>query len=69
MPHGAMRTGPWELDQTAANAWMTRVASRETPLVIDYEHRSLMAAGNGQPVPAAGWAFPQDLGSSPRAWG
>lgn len=30
-------------------------SARKNRLVIDYEHQSLAAAQNGQPVPAAGW--------------
>lgn len=33
---------------------LSAVAAR-TPIAIDYEHQTLMAADNGQPAPAAGW--------------
>lgn len=43
------------LDRTAALRIIDRVAQRETPLVVDYEHQTLHAEYNGQPAPAAGW--------------
>lgn len=45
----------WRMDADIAAAIIAAVASRETPLVIDYEHQSLNARQNGQPAPAAGW--------------
>lgn len=62
VPHGAMRgSGPWQLDVAAAVAIIDKVKSRKNPLVIDYEHQSLMAATNGMPAPAAGWIDPAGL--------
>ena len=55
-PRGAMRgAGPWRMDAAAAAALITRVAGLKNPILIDYEHQSLLAADNGKPVPAAGW--------------
>lgn len=45
----------WRMNADIAAAIVAAVASRETPLVIDYEHQSLNARQNGQPAPAAGW--------------
>jgi phage I-like protein len=60
VPNGAMRgTGPWRMDETHAKALIARVAARKNPLVLDYEHQSLLTAQNGQPAPAAGW-IPSD---------
>ncbi len=62
----AARDGrPASLDGVAATAW--RITTREaatvltawhaekTPLVVDYEHQTQLAAENGKPAPAAGW--------------
>lgn len=55
-PRGALRgQGPWQLTAVTAQQLIDKVASRKNPLCIDYEHQSLLAATNGQPVPAAGW--------------
>lgn len=43
------------LDRIAGLRIIERVAARETPLVVDYEHQTLHAEYNGQPAPAAGW--------------
>lgn len=45
----------WRLTAAEAAAVAADVAARATPLVIDYEHQTLMAKDNGQPAPAAGW--------------
>ncbi|KIO49654.1 hypothetical protein SQ11_05615 [Nitrosospira sp. NpAV] len=45
----------WYIDATLAQAIIDQLAGRSNPLVIDYEHQSLLAAKNGQPAPAAAW--------------
>src|SRR5690606_17995947 len=45
----------WFIDGDIAAAVIARAASRKTPLVIDYEHQTLLTEQNGQPAPAAGW--------------
>lgn len=62
VPRGAMRgSGPWRLNEGAAKAIIAKVSRLKTPLVIDYEHQSLLAATNGMPAPAAGWVAPDAL--------
>lgn len=34
---------------------LSAAASRKNPMVLDYEHQTLLTAQNGQPAPAAGW--------------
>lgn len=54
------RPGPgrtWKLSNAqgqALAAQINAIATR-TPISIDYEHQTLLAASNGQPAPAAGW--------------
>ena len=45
----------WKLDQSIAAAVIARVDAKAGDCLIDYEHQSLHAEWNGQPVPAAGW--------------
>lgn len=45
----------WRIDAAIAQRLMRRVASRQNPIPIDYEHQTLYAERNGQPAPAAGW--------------
>ncbi|KOP31651.1 mu-like prophage I family protein, partial [Xenorhabdus sp. GDc328] len=45
----------WVMTREIAEHLIQQVASRATPLVIDYEHQTLRAIKNGKPVPAAGW--------------
>lgn len=45
----------WRIDAAIAAALIALASARTTPFVIDYEHQTLQAAGNGQPAPAAGW--------------
>jgi phage I-like protein len=62
VPRGAMQgEGPWRMDQVHAAALISRVAQRSNPLVIDYEHQSLLSRDNGKPAPAAGWIKPGSL--------
>lgn len=45
----------WRIDGAVAARLSAQLASRSNPLVIDYEHQTLLADKNGQPAPAAGW--------------
>jgi len=45
----------WQLDATIATAVIARMADAKNDTLIDYEHQSLRAEWNGQPVIAAGW--------------
>lgn len=45
----------WRIDAASAERAIARLAARANPLVIDYEHQTLLAEKNGQPAPAAGW--------------
>ena len=45
----------WRLTAQDAEAVMAHWQRTATPLVVDYEHQTQLAAQNGQPAPAAGW--------------
>jgi len=45
----------YRIDAKIAAALIVKAAERQTPLVVDYEHQTLLAEKNGQPAPAAGW--------------
>lgn len=45
----------WLLDATIAASVIQRLRDRKNDTLIDYEHQSLRAEWNGQPVIAAGW--------------
>nr|WP_180132576.1 phage protease [Rhodoferax sp. BLA1] len=45
----------WQLDATIAARVIDRASQRKNDVLIDYEHQSLYASMNGQPVIAAGW--------------
>lgn len=45
----------WLTNADIAEKLIADIAARANPLVIDYEHQTLLAAENGQPAPAAGW--------------
>lgn len=54
------RPGPgktWKLDDAQGQALAERLAAvaAKTPIAIDYEHQSILAATNGQPAPTAGY--------------
>lgn len=51
-------SGHWLLDDTIAAALLARLSTRQTDMVIDYEHQTMAAEKNGQPAPAAGWIKP-----------
>jgi len=45
----------WKINGAIAQRLIAKLAARKNDLLIDYEHQSLRAALNGQPVIAAGW--------------
>lgn len=45
----------WLVDATIAQKLSAHIAGLSNPVVIDYEHQTLLSAENGQPAPAAGW--------------
>ncbi|SNR95387.1 Mu-like prophage I protein [Humidesulfovibrio mexicanus] len=45
----------WRMDADIAAALTAKVAARETPLPVDYEHQLILAKQNGKPAPASGW--------------
>lgn len=54
------RPGPgkhWRLSDAQGQALAARLndVAAQTPIVIDYEHQTMLAEKNGQPAPAAGW--------------
>ena len=54
------RPGPgktWKLGDTQGRALAERLnaVAAKTPIAIDYEHQSMLAAANGQPAPSAGY--------------
>ncbi len=54
------RPGPgktWKLDDAQGQALAAQLSAiaAKTPIAIDYEHQSILAATNGQPAPAAGY--------------
>ncbi|WP_297830904.1 phage protease [Thermomonas sp.] len=50
-----MSVDAWRIDAASAQALIDAFRATRTPLVIDYEHQTLLAEDNGQPAPAAGW--------------
>lgn len=45
----------WFLDAPAAQSLINRFAMEGMPLLVDYEHQTMVSEQNGQPAPAAGW--------------
>lgn len=45
----------WFTNADIAVKLIADIAALANPLVIDYEHQTLLSAENGQPAPAAGW--------------
>lgn len=45
----------WKIDADIAGRLTAAAQARQTPLVVDYEHQTLLAEKNGQPAPASGW--------------
>ena len=51
----------FKLDETIAHGVIAKMAARKNDTLIDYEHQSLYASDNGQPVIAAGWFHEMDF--------
>lgn len=51
----------WRLTPQDAEALVDRWFTRQTPVVVDYEHQTHMTERNGQPAPAAGWVRALEL--------
>lgn len=45
----------WLCDTSVAQALIARFNAEGMPLLLDYEHQTLLAEENGQPAPASGW--------------
>lgn len=45
----------WFLDEATATQLIADLKNHVNPVVIDYEHQTLLADKNGQPAPASGW--------------
>ena len=45
----------WQCDESIAQALIARFNAEGMPLLLDYEHQTLLAEENGQPAPASGW--------------
>jgi phage I-like protein len=45
----------WRIDRSIAQRLRERLSARTNPLVIDYDHQTLLAQKNGRLAPAAGW--------------
>jgi phage I-like protein len=45
----------WVTNAEIAARLIADIAGLANPVVIDYEHQTLLSADNGQPAPAAGW--------------
>jgi phage I-like protein len=48
----------WKMAPEIATRLIARLRARRTPIVVDYEHQTLLADQNGLPAPAAGWIDP-----------
>ena len=63
LPNGVFRANDgrpqglpgWKMDAGDAASVIAASLSGGKDILIDYEHQSILAAQNGQPVPAAGW--------------
>lgn len=47
--------GHWFLDEETAQLLIAGLKARANPMVIDYEHQTLLADTNGKEAPASGW--------------
>ena len=45
----------WFVDGTIAARLIDAFNSRKNPMVVDYEHQTVLTKDNGRPAPAAGW--------------
>ncbi|WP_202904908.1 phage protease, partial [Marinomonas sp. S3726] len=53
-PHD-VEGGHWYLDEETAQQLIVGLKARANPMVIDYEHQTLLADTNGKEAPASGW--------------
>ena len=52
---GGVNATSWRLTAQDAEAVIVHWQRTATPLMVDYEHQTQLAAQNGRPAPAAGW--------------
>lgn len=45
----------WQCNESIAQALIARFSAEGMPLLLDYEHQTMLAEENGQPAPASGW--------------
>ena len=45
----------WFVDGTIAARLIAEFNANKNPMVVDYEHQTVLAKDNGKPAPAAGW--------------
>lgn len=50
-----MKVPAWTINRHSAAQIIEAASASKVKLLVDYEHQSLKAQDNGQPVPAAGW--------------
>ncbi|PAT00666.1 MAG: hypothetical protein BSR46_01680 [Candidatus Dactylopiibacterium carminicum] len=55
----------WRMNPQVAERVLATLKSRTNPIVVDYEHQTLLAEQNGQPAPAAGWIDPASVQYTP----
>lgn len=53
--------GSWRLEVEDARRVLAQLATRQTDMVVDYEHQTLLSQDNGKPAPAAGWIKPSNI--------
>lgn len=51
----------WRLEADDARRVLAQLATRQTDIVVDYEHQTLYSEKNGKPAPAAGWIKPGSI--------
>lgn len=51
----------WRMSPQIAERVLARLRARQTPIVVDYEHQTILSETNGQPAPAAGWIDPASV--------
>lgn len=51
----------WLTNADIAAAIIAGIAALSNPVVIDYEHQTILSAENGKPAPAAGWFTAADM--------
>ena len=45
----------WVMTSAIAERLITAFDAKKNPMVVDYEHQTILAKDNGKPAPAAGW--------------